>query len=120
MEPITEQHRAYINVVRYILGAVDDHRTKETSSILRTVVRVIPGGTVEVGFKRIGKRTAWGYRTLLHCRNAIEPWSLTLQNTVPVKGGAFLGTSNGIVDGDLKGISPISLQGRGRECTVDQ
>lgn len=66
MVPVREYDRTNINVVWCILGTVDDHRAKESSGILSTIMRMIPRCTVEVRLERVGERLSRSNWTLLY------------------------------------------------------
>ena len=120
MKPIVEQNWADVDVVRYVLGSMDNHRTEDAASVLSTVMGMIPGGAVEISIEGISKGLARGDRALLHRRNTVKPRRSFLQNTMPMDRGAFFRAGDIVGDSDLECISPISFDGRAREGTVDQ
>ena len=84
VKPIVEHHRAEVDIIWCVRGPMDDHRTKDAPRVLSTIMGVVPGGAVEISIEAVGKRLARGDGALLYCRNAIEPRSGFLQDTMPV------------------------------------
>ena len=105
---------------------MNDHRSEESIGVLCAIMRMIPAGPVRICDEAIREITSRGNRALAHRRNAIKPGAhrtpqytlvMFLQDTMPVYRGAlfmqdsillFSGRFDSIMNGDLKGVSPIS------------
>lgn len=118
--PVRQHHRAKIDVVVGVLGAIDDDRAKHTIRVLRRVVRVVPRGSVQLGLELVRVALARGNRALVNTRDTILPRGSRLQETVPVKSGALLRASDVVVQSDLDRVAPVSLDRRSRVGTVDE
>lgn len=81
---------------------------------------MIPGSSIQLSFKLVRVALARGDRALVNTRDAVLPRGSSLQETVPVKSGTLLRTSDVVVQSDLDRISPVSLNGRSRVGPVDE
>ena len=117
---------------------MNDHRSEESISILRTIMRMIPAGPIRIGEETVRERRSRSNRALAHRRNPIEPRTHRtprniivrfLQHTMPVDGCAFFMQDSAllfrsrfdlVMNNNLKGVSPISFEGRPGEASVNQ
>ena len=117
---------------------MNDHRSEESIGVLCAIMRMIPARAVRICDETVGETTAGGNRALAHRRNAIKPRAhgtpqyalvMFLQHTMPVYRGAlfmqdstllFSSRFDLIIDGNLKGISPISSDSWPWEAVVYQ
>lgn len=117
---VAEQYWSEVIVVWRLRRAMDDHGSNQASCILSAVVRVIPRSAVEISNERVGKAFPGGNRALLHGWDAIEPWRSLLQYPVPMQGGAFFGPGDVIAHVNRNSVSPVGLNGRSRESSIDE
>ena len=120
MIPVRKHDGADIDVVRFVLWSVYNHGSGKATSILSTVVRVIPRSSVEISLESIYHGFPRGNWALLHRRNTVVPRSCPLKDTVPMKGSTFLWSGDLVVNSDLEGITPIGFELGSRELVVDQ
>lgn len=118
MEPILKHDRAEIQVVLFVLRAVDHHWSNETATILSGVVSVPPAGAVEVGTETVGVILSRCDRALSVAGNAVHPLSVLLQNSVPVHGRPCIREI--VVHLDFDPVTPVGFDGRTRELVVRQ
>ena len=109
MIPIGKQDWPHIDVIGNVRGTMDDHGSEKATSVLRTVMGVIPRCTVEIGFERIRERLPRSNWTLLNRRYTIEPRVTTLKNAMPVQSSAFFRSGDLVVNGDLESVSPVGF-----------
>lgn len=118
--PVGQHHGTKIDVIVRVLGPVDDNGPKHAVRVLSRVVRVIPGSTVQLSLELISVALARGNGTLVDTGNTILPRRPSLQETVPVKRSALLGTSDVVVQSDLDGITPVGLDGGSGVSPIDE
>lgn len=105
---------------------MNDHRSEKSIGVLCAIMRMIPAGPVRICDEAVREITSRGNRALAHRRNPIKPWTygtpqytlvMFLQHTMPVYRGAlfmqdsillFSSRLDPIMNGNLKGISPVS------------
>jgi len=109
VEPIGKHDRANIDVVLHILGAVDDHRAKKTTAVLRRVVSVPPACAVQVCAESVGESRLRRNRALSGTRDTIVPLSTSvlLKDSVPVNARAFV--RDVVVNLDFNVVTPVGL-----------
>ena len=81
-------------------------------SVLRGVMRVVESTAIWSGFESVCEtptRRYWAHRNTW---NAVCPFRVQLVETMPMHGGTFGRPGDGIVHGDLNGISPIGFDQR--------
>ena len=84
MVPISQKDWSNIYVVRHILRPVDDHGSEKTGIVLGTVVRMIPGGAIQISEEGVGKAFTGSDWALLNRRNAVKPRGELLKHTMPM------------------------------------
>ena len=125
-------------LLRKLSEPMNNHRSEESISILCAIMRVIPAGTIRIGEETVRERRSRSNRALAHRRNAIEPRPYRtprnrvvrfLQHAMPVNGCAlfmqdsallFRSRFDLVMNNNFKGVSPISLESRPGEASVDQ
>jgi hypothetical protein len=80
----------------------------------------LPTKLTEISDERISELLARSNRALGDGGNAILPRPVLLQDTMPVKGGAFLRLSDVVAKSDLNGVSPVGLNQRPGELIIDE
>ena len=126
------------SLLRKLSEPMNDHRSEESISILCAIMRMIPAGPIRIGEETVRERRSRSNRALAHRRNAVEPrpyWTPRnsvvrfLQHAMPVDGCAlfmqdsallFRSRFDLVMNNNLKGVSPISLESRPGEASVDQ
>ena len=117
---------------------MNDHRSEQSIGVLCAIMRMIPAGPVRICDEAVGEITSGGNRALAHRRNAIKPRAnrtpqytlvVFLQDTMPVYRGAlfmqdsilfFSSRLDSIMNGNLKGVSPIGGDSWPWEASVNQ
>ena len=82
MVPVTDEHRARVDIVLCVLGPVHDERSMQTTRVLRRVVRVIPRGAVQIGLEAVGEGCTGRDGTLLDRGHAIKPGGFLLEESI--------------------------------------
>ena len=87
---VSKEDWSEINVIRNVLGTMNDHGSEKTTSILCRVMAVVLRGPVQIGLEVVGEGLARGNRALLNRRHTIFPDVASLQDTVPVERNTLL------------------------------
>lgn len=118
MVVIAEQDRTQINIVlRIVMRTINDHRTEDTVSVLRGVMRVPEAGAVKIRPESVSEGRSGGNRALLDRGNTVEPRRLRLQETVPVQRSALVGQI--VVNDDFNPVTPVGFNRWARELSID-
>lgn len=75
-------------------------------------MRVVECTAVRSGFKSMCKTPTGWNRTHRDTWDAVRPFRVLLVDAMPMHGGTFGGSVDGIVYGDLNGVSPIGFDQR--------
>lgn len=135
--PIREKDWADINVIWYVLGAMNDYgcptlaerlparvaprlTSNKAGVVLSAVMGVVPGSTVEISSICISHAFPGSNGALLNRGNTVVPGSRFLQKSVPVQGSAFLWTDDVIANSSRDGIAPVDFNRWSRERSVDE
>lgn len=81
---------------------------------------MIPRATKLIGQERVGVRLSGSNGTLGHTRHTVLVGGTSLQEAVPVHGGALFRAGDVVVNSDLDGVSPVGLDHGSRVLAVDQ
>ena len=73
---------------------------------------MIECATVRSSFERVGEIPTRRYRAHRDTRNAVRPFCVLLVDTMPMHSGAFSWFGDGVIHGDLDGVSPIGFDQR--------
>ena len=90
-------------------GIAAYNRTPKTIGVLGGVMRVVEGTTIGSGFESVGKASTRRYRAHGNTGDAVRPFRVLLVDTMPMHGGTFGRSIDGIVHCDLNGVSPIGF-----------
>jgi hypothetical protein len=91
---------------------VDNDGAEKTTSILCTVVRVIPRRTILISTEFVCKAGAGSDWALTDAGNTIRIWGGILEETVPMNTSTFLRTGDLVVNGDFNPITPVGFDER--------
>lgn len=75
-------------------------------------MRVVECSAVRSGFKTVCETPTGWDRAHRDTWDAVCPFRVLLVDAMPVHGGTFGGPRNGIVYGDLNGVSPVGFNQR--------
>lgn len=115
VEPIREHHRAKVDVVGGMVGAMDNNGPDETVNVLRRVVAVPPRSTVKLRTEAIREGAAGRNRALRNTRSAVHIRCPRLQETVPVERCTLAAV---VLHRDLNPVTPVGLNHRSWELVV--
>lgn len=90
----------------------DYNWTPKAISVLARVMRVVECTAIGSGFETVCETPTRWYWAHRNTRNAVRPFCVLLIDTMPMHGGTFGGPGNGIIHGDLDGVSPIGFYQR--------
>lgn len=117
---IAEHDWPNIIIVCLLRRAMNNHWPNNTSRILSAIMGVVPGRPVKISEERVRQAFTRSNRALLDRGDTVEPRSFLLQHAMPVQSGAFFRPSDLVAYVDRNGVSPISLDGWPRKCSIDE
>ena len=102
---VSQEYGTEIFIVIGRMGPIDHQGTKNSISVLELKMAVVPRCPVFGHLERVGFRISWGKRAFRDAIDTVHIVRFSLTQSVPVYTGAVV--LHLIVDGDLKGISPV-------------
>lgn len=114
---IVDHDSAHIDIVVGSSGAVDDHGTADTITILRKSVGMVPARSVLLGQERVCAGITRSESTLGNAWNTVLVIGLSLSDAVPVDGGGVV--LQLVRDSDLDSVTPVAFNQRSWDLAVD-
>lgn len=114
---IADHDSSQIDIIIGAGRSLDDNGALNTIRELGNEMAVIPGGTVRAGNPLVDTGITWCQTALGNTWNTILVVGTELTDAVPMDGGRIV--SQGVVNSDLDGITPVAHNSGSWNLTID-